>query len=239
MDNVDVSFVGGGTLSGNQAIGGASSAGNNGTGAGPDLFMHGSGVLRFQSWPGQPFTIQGGIADEAGTVKAGHATLVDGVIGGDGFASGGGTGAWNIQLQGSGTLVIQSQNWVSGTFQIAGGVLDLSGADTRGGCSVSLQAGTLSYRPADGGSGLVLGTLTIEGGSSLSINGLGCIHVDAVQCDAGPLQLSLDPEGFTVGTAVPVLVSAQPIDVGMTLTATAGFTCSVESNAILVTRAGA
>lgn len=235
MDNAEVCFTGGGVMSGNQAIGGVSSGGNNGTGAGPDIFMQGSGTLRFDIWPGQTYTIQGGIADETGTVKAGRAMSVEGALGPDGLPTGGGSGVWNLFQTGPGALIVEGDNWLSGMLAISGGALDLSESDTRGGCALTLDSGTLSHRPRASGTGMTLGAVSISGASSLMLNGLTRIQVETLACDANGLNLMLDPAGFTAGVVVPVIASNQPIAPTLKLSVNAGFRCELESYAILAT----
>lgn len=201
MDNANVTISGAGSMS-NTATGGNP----NGSAAGQDIFLQGSGTLTFNIQNGQTYTI-GEISDEAGS----GITSVASGTGPDQMPYGGGSGTWNISQNGSGTLTINSGLSVTGNIVLDDGALDLSECQVAAKARIHLNSGSLVYTPNRKQEALSLTQLTLTAKSTLKLNGNSHLIIEKLE-HSDRFKIELDSKGFEPGKEITLITSKEPID---------------------------
>ena len=241
MDGAVVSIIGTGNISGNRTRGGSSlTASGAGAAAGDGIFLQGAGTLNVEVDAGQTYVISDQIADEKGAVAFGLASAINGVVGPDGLVTGGGQGAWGLRLIGGGTLALENSHAFSGPLDIDSGTLDLSGSTGLNVSQVTLGDQSTLTRQPNQPSSLRLGSVMINAGASLYLNGHAALQAQQVTLPSNGLSIHLDPAGFTADIPVTVLTSATSmINVDAAITMTPGYRHAFSSDGtrLIVTKA--
>ncbi len=241
MDHADITISGSGSMDNNLAKGGAP----NGSTCGPDIFMQGDGTLTFNTPFNETYTIGGGICDEMGAVKHNMASPVDCSRGEPDYMPVGGCidgvngkeGIWSIAQQGSGTVKITGQNYLSGHLKAQKGIIDLSSCYGMGHYAVILEEGCLSHTPDSAAPETGMGILSLDSSSYIRLNGYSRIITEGIKSE-GLLKISLEPDGFEEGKEVTLITSKEPIDKSLKVDVPSGFSCITNSHSICITRNG-
>ncbi|KAF0810917.1 hypothetical protein A167_00404 [Alcanivorax sp. S71-1-4] len=241
MSGASLAVEGGGAISGGQAVGGTSPGSPSGTGAGPGLFLQGTGTLTFAPTGNSTYTIGDAIADETGAVADGAPPRTGLPTGPDGLPTGGGQGTWGLNMTGDGTLALQGPQAFSGPISVDCGTLDLSSYSNPAANDLTLVPGaTLIQRPAAPSSALPLNTLSIISSPNapavLALNGNASIVAETVSIPNG-VTLQIDPTGFAAGRPMSLIQSKIAMNPPPTvsLSPESGFSAKVTANAIIVT----
>ncbi len=241
MDNANITISGSGSMDSNLAKGGAP----NGSSSGPDIFMQGNGTITFNTPFNETYTISGGICDEMGAVRHGQATsVVCNQLNGDSMPIGGCIGGvtgkegiWSLVQQGSGTVKITGQNYLSGHLKAQNGIIDLSSSYGVGHYAVILEEGCLSHTPDSAAPETGMGILSLDSSSYIRLNGYSRLITSSIKSD-GVLKIVLEPDGFEKGKEVTLITSKEPIDKTLKVDVPSGYSCITDRHSICITRNG-